>query len=446
MTERKDLWWVLPASLALVVLILVSGAGNFIYGLDFGGPIIGAASIASDLIKVVALIGVFALWRNRHRWQASALFLLFAGFTVWSMISAVGFMSSKFATLQDTRGKTASAWQELTSEMDRLKSQRDKVKDVRPQATIEADINAIMRLPGINGCAVIDGPVTRQHCPRYDELKAELGHAQAAIWIDGRLANLRKELKSTDHVSVVDPRTDSLAAATGLAASSVVLFIKFFIAGLIESATAFGLWAVWSPFFGRASAQKAAESLQKAPEALAVSLATRSPRGPVGMPEVIEKAQARPQIEAPVETPPEGGGTPKADEPEVTAPEPEPTTVVNFPAPPKPLSKREKLKQKKREVDSRNRELVEGFIAAHLDTDHPLAQIELTDKGGWRSGGTSMENIYQAFRRYCKAHGETAMSKSHCGRLVSESIDKARGVKGIFYGAVIRSEQKRKVA
>lgn len=445
MTERKDLWWVLPVSAALLVLIAASGAANFIYGMDFGGPIIGGVSIASDLIKVVALIGVFSLWRHRHRLQASALMLLFAGFTVWSMISAVGFISSKFSTLQDTRGKVASEWQELTGEIARLKSQRDKVLDVRPQATIQAEINSILRIPGINGCAAIDGPVTRQHCPKFGDLKAELGHAERAIWLDGKLETLRNELKKTDRVTVVDPRTDSLAAVSGLGVASVVLFVKFFIALLVEAATAFGLWAVWSPFFGR-TPQKAQEPGKASP----VSVAVHAPRRPAGLPDVIEKAQAAPRIEAPVEpepeTPPDGDGTPAETTPDVTVPEP--TTVVNFPiqTPPKQLSKREKAKQKKQRVEQENRALVESFVVDRLDTDHPRAEIELTGRGGHRAGGTSGDDVYQEFRRYCKSRGVPGVGKSHLGRFIGEFVDRARNHKGVVYGAVIRAEQKRKVA
>jgi hypothetical protein len=251
MTQRKDLWWVAPASLALLILIGVSGAGNFLYGLSFGGPIIGAASIAFDFLKIVALIGVFVLWHKRYPLQAIALFMLFIGATGWSMFSAVGFMSSQFATLQDDRGKTASQWQALTSQIDQLQERRKHVEAARPQNTVRADIDALLRVPGINGCQKIDGPVTAQHCPQYDKLKAELGNAEAAAWLDGRLDELRQELRKTDRVTVIDPRTDSITALSGVAAASVALFIKFFFAGLIECATAFGLWAVWSPFFGR---------------------------------------------------------------------------------------------------------------------------------------------------------------------------------------------------
>lgn len=280
MTERKDLWWVAPASLALLILIGASVAANFQYGLALGGPIIGGTSIASDILKVVALIGVFALWRYRYRLQAAALFLLFLGFTAWSMLSAVGFMSSQFSTLQDTRGKTASQWQTLTAQIDQLQERRKHVGAARPQKTVQADIDALLRIPGINGCQKIDGPVTREHCPQYDKLQAELGNAEAAAWLDGRLDELRKELDNTDRVTVIDPRTDSITALSGVAATSVALFIKFFFAGLIEFATALGLWAVWSPFFGR----KAIREPLSEPEADTVPIVASEPAKPLTTP------------------------------------------------------------------------------------------------------------------------------------------------------------------
>ena len=173
MTEKKDLWWVLPASLALLILIGVSGAANFQYGLSFGGPVIGGASIASDIFKVVALIGVFTLWRSKHWLQAIALFMLFLGFTTWSMFSATGFMSTQFSAFEDGRGKAASDWSALTRQTERLEERRRKVSAARPQKVIQAEIDGILRTPGVNGCIVIDGPITREQCPKLDGLRKE---------------------------------------------------------------------------------------------------------------------------------------------------------------------------------------------------------------------------------------------------------------------------------
>lgn len=464
---NANLLWAVVATLAVAVFWVVSACANFYAGGTFGANVpllftttselFSYASLASDVLKTVMLFALTAAMFSRQWRVALVTGVMWVGCTGWSISSATRFVVQNNSEVVDGRGKSADEWTQLKEQISRLETRRQNVAEHRPKGVVEAEIASLLRTPGTGDCAVINGPVTSRVCPQVDELRKEAGNAESAQWLDGRLNELRQELKATAKVSSANPFADIVGGLFGIPPSEVTTNQALFFAFLLELISGLGLWGVWMAFIGVSkkvaddreagkATQKNAESLQKAPEALAVPLATRSPRGPVGMPEVIEKAQARPQIEAPVETPPEGGGTPKADEPEVTTPEPEPTTVVNFPAPPKPMSKREKLKQKKREVDGRNRELVEGFIATHLDTDHPLAQIELTDKGGRKSGGTSMENIYQAFRRYCKAHGETAMSKSHCGRLVSESIDKARGVKGIFYGAVIRSEQKRKVA
>jgi hypothetical protein len=180
------------------------------------------------------------------------------------------------------------------------------------------------------------------------------------------------------------------------------------------------------------------------------------PRRPAGLPDVIEKAQAKPQLEAPLppepETSPDGDGTPTVVKDSLTTAAevivPEPTTVVNFPiqTPPKQLSKREKAKQKKQRVEQENRALVESFVVDRLDTDHPRAEIELTGRGGHRAGGTSGDDVYQEFRRYCMSRGVPGVGKSHLGRFIGEFVDRARNHKGVVYGAVIRTEAKRKVA
>jgi hypothetical protein len=439
MSERKDLWWVLPVSAALLVLITASTAANFIYGMDFGGPVIGGVSVASDLIKVVALIGVFSLWRNGHWFQGGALLLLFIGFTVWSMISAVGFISSKFSTLQDTRGKAASEWQELTAEITRLKAQREQVLDVRPMKTIQADIDALLRIPGINGCVKIDGPVTEQHCPTFGKLEAEIGHAERAMWLDGQLALKREELKKTDRVTVVDPRTNSLSAVSGVDDGSIVLFVKIFIALLVEAATAFGLWAVWSPFFARrhvAASRMPAPIIPRKPYTPSLTL----PVKPV-TPTVTETP------EPPASTPgPDDSGTP-ISEPE-TKPDdtvqPENNVVTLYDP---PVNKRDEKRRKKEIIDRQNRALVSSYVDERLDTASPSAEINLTSKGGWKAGGTPGDVIYTDFRRWCRDSNHHAVGRSHFGRFIGEFVDRARNSKGVVYGAVIRSAiAKRKAA
>jgi hypothetical protein len=439
MSERKDLWWVLPVSAALLVLITASTAANFIYGMDFGGPVIGGVSVASDLIKVVALIGVFSLWRNRHWFQGGALLLLFIGFTLWSMISAVGFISSKFSTLQDTRGKAASEWQELTAEITRLKAQREQVLDVRPMKTIQADIDAILRIPGINGCVKIDGPVTEKNCPTFGKLEAEIGHAERAMWLDGQLALKRDELKKTDRVTVVDPRTNSLSAVSGVDDGAIVLFVKVFIALLVEAATAFGLWAVWSPFFARrhvAANRMPTPIMPRKPYTPSLTLPVK-PVAPI----VTETP------EPPASTPgPDDSGTPIAEpetKPDDTV-QPENNVVTLYDP---PVNKRDEKRRKKEIIDRQNRALVSAYVDERLDTAASSAQIVLTKKAGHQSGGTAGGDIYADFRRWCRDNNENPVGKNHFGRFVGEFVDRARNSKGVVYGAVIAQPiAKRKAA
>jgi len=134
---------------------------------------------------------------------------------------------------------------------------------------------------------------------------------------------------------------------------------------------------------------------------------------------------------------PDGDGTPAETTPDSV---PEPTTVVNFPVqtPPKALSKRDQAKQKKERVKHENRKLVEAYVVDRLDTEHPRAQIELTPKGGWKAGGSPGDQVYQDFRIYCKHRGiKRSIGRNWFGEFVGEFVDRAKGSKGVVYGAVI---------
>ena len=440
--------WAVPSIFAIGVLWLVSAWANYQSGVAWGSDAFGYVSVSFDVMKAALPFAAAALAIASFRLVGGLAASMWAACVAWSLISAIGFVSLNYNSMTDQRGKTLEDRQALTAQISRLEDRRSKVETVRPESVVSSEITALLRTPGAGDCSVINGPVTQRICPQVDALQRELGHAKSASWLDGRLDELRGELKHMEMITSVDARNDIASSLIGIPASKFTMGLAVFFAIALEAITAIGIWVISRAF--SAMFWKPAESLQKAAESRPVSVAIHAPRRPAGLPDVIEKAQAKPQLEAPVEpepeTPPDGDGTPAETTPDVTVPEP--TTVVNFPiqTPPKQLSKREKAKQKKQRVEQENRALVESFVVDRLDTDVPRAQIELTSKGGHSGGGTSGDDIYQEFRRYCRSRGVPGVGKSHLGRFIGEFVDRARNHKGVVYGAVIRAEQKRKVA
>lgn len=252
----------LPIMVGVAMLWVVSACANWYFGLSLGNAdpfrmlffttttseLFSHASLASDLIKSAALFGVFAAFNNSRKLAGAALVLAFMCCTAWSIASAVGFVSLNYSSMTDNRGKTAVEWTQLQSQISRLHERRKLVETARPENVVKAEIESIMRTPGVNGCVAIDGPVTRALCPQLDKLKVEMENAKAGPWLDGRLAELRTELKATPRVTSEDPRADMYAKITGKVSEDMAVWLALFFALMIELLTATGFWAAWTAF------------------------------------------------------------------------------------------------------------------------------------------------------------------------------------------------------
>jgi hypothetical protein len=256
-----NLLWALPATLAIGAIWCVSAYANYSFGLSLGSDLFGYASLAVDVAKAVILFGAFAAIAHRHYLASATLMAIWVCCSLWGIASAIGFVSTHYATMTDNRGKTAEEWTQLESQIASLKERRKSVSAARPEGVVQSEIDGLMR--EVESCAVINGPVTRSLCPKVDRLKAELANAKSASWLDGRLDELRKEMKITAHVSSVDPRADALAGILGLASPMLAKGLAGFFALMMELITATGLWAVWKAFGATIQAKRAS-----GPEAL----------------------------------------------------------------------------------------------------------------------------------------------------------------------------------
>jgi hypothetical protein len=258
-----NLLWVVPATAAIAAFWLVSAKANYEFGLSLGDPIFGYASLASDVTKTVALFGVFAAWASRYYVASAVLAVIWAACTLWSVASAVGFMSLHYATMTDQRGKSAEDYKLIAGQVARFEEQLSKVGSARPEAVVQAEIAGLLRTPGVNGCSTINGPVTQLICPKVDKLRAELGSSQSFAWLTGRIEEMRREMKTSDRVTSIDPRAETLAALAGITVQDTKKGMVAFFALLLEMVTAMGFWAFWRAFAGRS------ETPQEAPEAVA---------------------------------------------------------------------------------------------------------------------------------------------------------------------------------
>jgi hypothetical protein len=452
-----NLTWAIPAAIAIAAIWGVSACANWYAGASFGdssvfdfllfqtttSQIFSSASLSADILKTVMLFAATAALATRNFKAAGVTGGIWFVCTVWSVISATGFVAFNQGNVTDGRGKSVANWSHLEKQLERNEQRRAEVKPHRPQKAVQAEIDGILRIPGIDGCAVINGPVTRLNCPRLTSLWTELAYAESAIWLDSELDRLRKELKSEDRVTSENPWADLVAGLTTATASQAMTGRALLFAFMLELISGPGFWALWVAY---ASTLKARPVTAHKPQEDAPAVVTE----PALQDDVVVQEAPQPPVTPP--TGPKPGSRALGDMAKLTAGETAPddtvqpeNNVVTLYDP--PVNKRDEKRRKKEIIDRQNRALVSAYVDERLDTTASSAQIVLTKKAGHQSGGTAGGDIYADFRRWCRDNNENPVGKNHFGRFVGEFVDRARNSKGVVYGAVIlQPAAKRKAA
>ena len=249
-TNRKDIGQKIMLAagfLAAGLFVLVSMAANLKFGLSlaatpFDRIIYGALSLGADLMKVPLPLVVLILWRNGNPIFAVIAALFCAGLVCYSLAAVVGFAAS-------TRGETITAnkvvvdsrkaWE---ASIERTTQQLEQLGIPRRAAVIQAEIDALLRAPGADGCTVINDPVTGLVCPKVDALRKELAASQQATELQTTLVADRGKLQAVSvTASIADPQSAMLSRLTALSEAQIRDIIAILIALLLEVGSTLGL-------------------------------------------------------------------------------------------------------------------------------------------------------------------------------------------------------------
>jgi hypothetical protein len=221
-------------------------AANLKFGLSlastpFDRIIYGGLSLAADLMKVALPLVTILLWRNGHRIFAAIAGVFCLGLISFSLVAAIGFAAS-------TRGETITAnkavidsrkaWE---AKIERTAQQLDQLGVPPPASVIQAEIDSLLRTPGAGDCTAINGPVTKELCPRVDELRKELAASQRAAQLEADLVADREKLQTVPvAASMRDPQSATLSRLTTLDEGQIRDAIAILIALLVEIGSALG--------------------------------------------------------------------------------------------------------------------------------------------------------------------------------------------------------------
>ena len=232
--------------LAAGIFVLVSMAANFRFGLSFGTTdldrlVYGGLSLGADLFKVALPVVVMMLWHIRYRLLSATAAVLWLLLVCFSIAAAIGFAAETRGMKVSTNQSTIDSREAWKARIERVEQQLDQLGIPRAVAVIQTEVDALLRMRGMDGCKVINGPVTEEHCPKVDALRKELAVSRRVAELEAELAAARNKLQSAPVAALMaDPQSAALSRIIPLSEAEIRDMIAFLIAALVETGSALG--------------------------------------------------------------------------------------------------------------------------------------------------------------------------------------------------------------
>jgi hypothetical protein len=238
---------------ASLILLGVSAAMNYQFGFSLGktpfdSHILGAASIAADVMKALMPFFIFSAWRQRNYPQAMGAAAVWVVCIVYAMTSALGFTALNRSDTSGLRAIQHEKYEDLRAEVTRINQQQSWVEKHRPTGTVQADIDAAKqtyRWTSSEGCTNATVDKSRDFCENYHKLVAEQEIAKKADALDARLAEVQAKLAAVTSgqvAKVADPQAEILSSIFGLDISRIDVAMTLLVTALVELGSSLGLY------------------------------------------------------------------------------------------------------------------------------------------------------------------------------------------------------------
>jgi hypothetical protein len=245
--------------LASLILLCVSAAMNYQFGFSLGKTpfdsyILGAASIAADIMKALMPFFIFSAWRQRNYPQAMGAAAVWIVCIVYAMTSALGFTALNRSDTSGQRAIQHEKYEDLRAEMNRINQQQSWLEKHRPSGTVQAELDASKqnyRWTSSEGCTNATVDKSREFCETYHKLVAELEVAKKADVLDQRAAEVQAKLIGVTSGQVAksaDPQAEILSSIFGLDISRIDVAMTLLVTALVELGSSLGLYvstATW---------------------------------------------------------------------------------------------------------------------------------------------------------------------------------------------------------
>ena len=112
--------------------------------------------------------------------------------------------------LMAQRAADTKAAKSVDGQRERIDAELSKLANVRPAATVRAEIAGHLADPRVGDCNVMDGPRSKAACPKVSALRVELGSAERKAQLETTLAALQAAAPTATN-KTADPGASALA-------------------------------------------------------------------------------------------------------------------------------------------------------------------------------------------------------------------------------------------
>ena len=257
------------AVLAALVMIAVSAAMNFLFMRQLAsdpieGMVLGGASASADIIKA-CLPWFIALAAARQRYVFAIVGCgVFAGFSIFSLISALGFAAEIRSGLVEQRTALSSQLRDKTRELAAIDAQLQRMGPLRLIAEVERDMAIAeqdRRWASSTQCRDATVPASRAFCAEHARLAGErvlIGKAFELRARRNEIAAASMELRQKGAGGADDPQVAVIAKLLAQDEHGVRTALIVAAALLVEIGSGLGLWLALghSPRSGREGVQR----------------------------------------------------------------------------------------------------------------------------------------------------------------------------------------------
>ena len=175
-----------------------------------------AMALGLELAKPFSIAAAFDALRTWRLAEGTALALLGLVAVAYSLSAELSLM----ATMRGDRvAERAAASNVATNARDRdqrAKLELDGLPTARPSAELQAFIDGVLADPRAHGCATLDGPYTREHCPAVAEWKAEQARSERRAALEREVREAEQAIAAAPAPRIADPGAVALAAYLAL--------------------------------------------------------------------------------------------------------------------------------------------------------------------------------------------------------------------------------------